>query len=294
MPLKFGLAQGSWIAYFTSHLLLGDLSQVHPINSSHLGERVGKNREICSLTAQLNKLQLPSFKGELLDSSHLTKRQLLPPYRMIPLIYPITSLLGVAPLSLLPCYLSLSPESFPFTKKTHMNTSPSVTPPRHSLTSLFPSYPNDLSAHCRNSCLHGTTEMTSFRPPQWLSCSPRLVLCPKLFGSGHSLLLDLASGTTHLLVSFLLPCPHLLSLFYPTSKVGAGLPWWLSGKEAACQCGRHRFNPWSRKSPCVMEWLSLCATSTGPTCSKHGSPRTPEPALHNKRNHRSERPVRCI
>ena len=26
-------------------------------------------------------------------------------------------------------------------------------------------------------------------------------------------------------------------------------PWWLRGKESACQCRRHRFNPWSRKIP---------------------------------------------
>ena len=25
-----------------------------------------------------------------------------------------------------------------------------------------------------------------------------------------------------------------------------GLPWWLSGKESACQCRRHRFDSWSR------------------------------------------------
>ena len=28
-----------------------------------------------------------------------------------------------------------------------------------------------------------------------------------------------------------------------------GLPWWLSGKESACQCRRHLFNPWSGKIP---------------------------------------------
>ena len=26
-----------------------------------------------------------------------------------------------------------------------------------------------------------------------------------------------------------------------------GLPWWLSGKESACHCRRHRFDPWVRK-----------------------------------------------
>ena len=34
--------------------------------------------------------------------------------------------------------------------------------------------------------------------------------------------------------------------------VFAGLPWWLSRKEFACQCrrhGRHKFDPWVRKIP---------------------------------------------
>ena len=28
-----------------------------------------------------------------------------------------------------------------------------------------------------------------------------------------------------------------------------GLPWWLRGKEFACQCRRHRFDPWFGKIP---------------------------------------------
>ena len=40
-------------------------------------------------------------------------------------------------------------------------------------------------------------------------------------------------------------------------------PWWLRGKESACQCRRHRFNPWSRKMPHAAEQLpqllSLCS-----------------------------------
>ena len=27
------------------------------------------------------------------------------------------------------------------------------------------------------------------------------------------------------------------------------LPWWLSGKESACQCRRHRLDPWIVKIP---------------------------------------------
>ena len=33
-----------------------------------------------------------------------------------------------------------------------------------------------------------------------------------------------------------------------------GLPRWLSGKESACQCRRHRFNPWVGKIPWRRKW----------------------------------------
>ena len=32
------------------------------------------------------------------------------------------------------------------------------------------------------------------------------------------------------------------------------LPRWLSGKESACRCRRHGFNPWVRKIPCRRKW----------------------------------------
>ena len=35
-----------------------------------------------------------------------------------------------------------------------------------------------------------------------------------------------------------------------------GLPWWLSGKEPARQCRRHRINPWVGKIP----WRRKLAT----------------------------------
>ena len=35
-----------------------------------------------------------------------------------------------------------------------------------------------------------------------------------------------------------------------------GLPWWLSGKESACQCRRHGFNPWVGKTPWRRKWQS--------------------------------------
>ena len=36
-----------------------------------------------------------------------------------------------------------------------------------------------------------------------------------------------------------------------------GLPWWLSGKESACQCRSHRrrrLDPWVRKIPWERKW----------------------------------------
>ena len=51
-----------------------------------------------------------------------------------------------------------------------------------------------------------------------------------------------------------------------------GLPWWLSGKESACQCWRHGFDPWSGRIPQATEQLSSCPT-------------TAEPVLLEPRNH---------
>ena len=44
-----------------------------------------------------------------------------------------------------------------------------------------------------------------------------------------------------------------------TWKSSAGLPSWLSGKESACQCRGHRFDPWSGKIPHAVEQLHPCA-----------------------------------
>ena len=47
-------------------------------------------------------------------------------------------------------------------------------------------------------------------------------------------------------------------------SIRRGLPWWLSDKESACQCRRHRFDPWSGKILHAVEQLSPCATTTEP------------------------------
>ena len=47
------------------------------------------------------------------------------------------------------------------------------------------------------------------------------------------------------------------SFYFCKKQTFIGLPWWLSGKESACQCRRHRrrgFNPCIRKIPWGREW----------------------------------------
>ena len=59
------------------------------------------------------------------------------------------------------------------------------------------------------------------------------------------------------------PADHQVNLFEVQI---CGLPWWLSGKESACQCRRHRFDPWPGKILCATEQISPCAATTGPMC----------------------------
>ena len=67
-----------------------------------------------------------------------------------------------------------------------------------------------------------------------------------------------------------------------------GLPWWLNGKETACQCRGHRFSPWSGKIPHASEQLSPCATSIEPPFQSPETATTEahplEPVLRNKRS----------
>ena len=79
-----------------------------------------------------------------------------------------------------------------------------------------------------------------------------------------------------------------------------GCPWWLGGKESACQCRRRGFDPWSRKIPYVTEQLSLFTTTiepvlcnpgaatTEPTCCSYWSPCTQTPMPH-KRSRQNEK-----
>ena len=43
-------------------------------------------------------------------------------------------------------------------------------------------------------------------------------------------------------------------LFFSLLNLQKGLPTWLSGKESACQCRRHGFDPWVGKIPWSRKW----------------------------------------
>ena len=47
---------------------------------------------------------------------------------------------------------------------------------------------------------------------------------------------------------------YLLSTYYEHLL---GLPWWLTGKEFACQCWRHGFDPWVGKIPWRRKWQPI-------------------------------------
>ena len=82
-----------------------------------------------------------------------------------------------------------------------------------------------------------------------------------------------------------------------------GLPQWISGKESACQCRRHRFDPWPRKNPHVSKQLSPCASTielvlwslgtitTKPMWLNYWNLCAPELVLCSKRSHRNEKPL---
>ena len=73
-------------------------------------------------------------------------------------------------------------------------------------------------------------------------------------------------------------------------NLSLGFPWWLGGEESACQCRRHRFDPWSEKIPYAPEQLSPCTTTIEPVLWSSGDA-TAEPMLHGRRSHCNERPV---
>ena len=65
------------------------------------------------------------------------------------------------------------------------------------------------------------------------------------------------------------------------SKNTTGLPWWVSSKEASCQCRRRGFDPWSRKIPHQIRSDqfsgSIVSDSLRPHESQHARPPCPSP-----------------
>ena len=57
-----------------------------------------------------------------------------------------------------------------------------------------------------------------------------------------------------------------------------GLPWWFSGKESACQCRRHGFDPWFGEISHAKEQLILCSTITEPVLLDPEASATEDPA----------------
>ena len=47
---------------------------------------------------------------------------------------------------------------------------------------------------------------------------------------------------------------YLTFVFFFVLIHAFGFPWWLSGKEPACQCRRCRFDPWVGKIPSILAW----------------------------------------
>ena len=62
--------------------------------------------------------------------------------------------------------------------------------------------------------------------------------------------------SVYLMFTFCFSCNncHIKSAHLLTNIRMNGHPCWLNCKESACQCGRHRFNPWIGKIPCRREW----------------------------------------
>ena len=63
-------------------------------------------------------------------------------------------------------------------------------------------------------------------------------------------------------------------------KPNAGLPWWCSGLESACQRRGHGFEPWSGQIPHAAEELSPRGTTTKPALYSPWATAT-EPVSHN-------------
>ena len=72
----------------------------------------------------------------------------------------------------------------------------------------------------------------------------------------------------------------------------SGLPWELSGKESTCRCRGRTFDPWSGKTPHVVEQQSLGPTTTEPVLqAAPAEPVGPRARALQQGSHQNEQPV---
>ena len=104
-------------------------------------------------------------------------------------------------------------------------------------------YPGPHQAWLFSRSLPGPLVPLLLSQPSWSSCH---VWTPG--GSGHDCFSALSGTSTQ--VSKSRTGPYNEESIYFLGM----LPWWLSGKESACQCRRRRLHPWVGKIPLRRKW----------------------------------------
>ena len=98
---------------------------------------------------------------------------------------------------------------------------------------------------------------------QWLEVTAQREVEDKNFTFRSSFLVSLPLGLKcHFLRSCCWPSfisPSLKSKLSSPLILSHGLPWWLSGKESACQCRRRRFDPSVDKMPWRRKMAIYCS-----------------------------------
>ena len=81
--------------------------------------------------------------------------------------------------------------------------------------------------------------------------------------------------------------------FFYIKKFGGWVPRWFTGKESACHCRKHKFDPWSGRSHMPRN-SSMChsywACALEPGSHNCWDRRAREPVLHSKRSHHNGSP----
>ena len=95
---------------------------------------------------------------------------------------------------------------------------------------------------------------------------PDAVTGEKHFWSGR--VNDRVSSPGLMILSLIISANYLPAFFFfLPCKIS---PWWLSGKESACQCRRPQFYPWVGKIPWRSEWLSTPVFLPGESYGQRG------------------------